>query len=348
MPRSFNQKLKILYVKKVLEEKSDRDHPMQVRDIIANLQAYGINAERKTIYDDIEALRLFGLNILNRRGKVSGYYLEERTFEFAELKFLTDMVQSSHFLPVRHAQKLIRKLEGLTSIHQAKKMQRQALAACETRMENGEVYVNIEVICNAISADRQISFSYYEWTVEKKLRQKKNGAFCRMSPWKLFWRDDSYYLLGLDENSGVVKHYQVDKMKDMQLEKEKRNGAAIFRDLELGKFSVDAFGMSGGRDVLLKMEFDNRLIGTVLDRFGTEVTIRKSDEEHFLFQAHVCVGKQFFGWLAGLGEGVRIIGPEKIRKEYTTFLKQALRNNEGRNEDKNNSKIQASGVSGKK
>ena len=59
---------------------------MQVRDIIANLQAYGINAERKTIYDDIEALRLFGLNILNRRGKVSGYYLEERNFEFAELK----------------------------------------------------------------------------------------------------------------------------------------------------------------------------------------------------------------------------------------------------------------------
>ena len=86
-------------------------------------------------------------------------------------------------------------------------------------------------------------------------------------------------------------------MKDMQLEKEKRNGAAIFRDLELGKFSMDAFGMSGGRDVLLKAEFDNHLIGTVLDRFGTEVTIRKSDEEHFLFQAHVCVGKQFF-WLA--------------------------------------------------
>lgn len=148
---------------------------MQVRDIIANLQAYGINAERKTIYDDIEALRLFGLNILNRRGKVSGYYLEERTFEFAELKFLTDMVQSSHFLPVRHAQKLIRKLEGLTSIHQAKKMQRQALAACETRMENGEVYVNIEVICNAISADRQISFSYYEWTVEKSSGRRKTG-----------------------------------------------------------------------------------------------------------------------------------------------------------------------------
>ena len=137
-------------------------------------------------------------------------------------------------------------------------------------------------------------------------------------------------------------------MKDMQLEKEKRNGAAIFRDLELGKFSVDAFGMSGGRDVLLKMEFDNRLIGTVLDRFGTEAMIRKSDEDHFLFQAHVCVGRQFFGWLAGLGEGVKIVAPEKIRKEYATFLKQALRNNEGRNEDKNNSKIQASGTSGKK
>lgn len=100
MPKSFQQKLKILYLMRVFSEKTDEAHPMSVKDLISYLESLGIHAERKTIYDDIETLRVFGMDIMNRRERPSGFYLASREFETAELKLLVDAVQFSRFLTV--------------------------------------------------------------------------------------------------------------------------------------------------------------------------------------------------------------------------------------------------------
>lgn len=346
MPKSFNQKLKILYMMKIFQERSDREHPISVKELAATLNSWGIKVERKTIYDDIEALRIFGLKIRSRRGKISGYYLEERAFEFPELKFLMDAVQSSHCITQEQTQRLLRKLEGLTSTFEARRLQSQMFSETGVKTPNEEIYRHVEKIYDAIAADCQISFQYFEWSTAKKLVPKKNGRRYRVSPWKLIWNHDSYYLLGVDELSGVVKHYRPDKMMQVSLEKKARNGAAIFRDFDLGKFSVGTFGMFHGRDTLLKMEFDRSLIGVVMDRFGQDAMIVTSDEGHFTFQAHIRVSGQFFGWLAGLGRGARILSPEKTRKEYAAFLTQALEGYEDIDDGKKNSKIQIARTSG--
>ena len=325
MPKSFNQKLKILYMMKIFQERTDRDHPLMVKEIIACLEAYGISVERKTVYDDIESLRLFGLNIVNQRGKNAGYYLADRTFALPELKFLMDAVQSSHFITKKQSDTLIKKLESLANIHEAKKLKSQAFMEPAVKTVNEEIYTNIEEIYDAIAANCQISFHYYEWTLAKKLKQKRNGERYRVSPWKMLWQNDSYYLMGLDERSGIVKHYRVDKMKHVMMEDEKRNGGAIFRDFDLGKFSSGTFGMYGGRDTILRLRFKNPLIGVVLDRFGQDAALTVSGEEHFVLQTHIRVSRQFFGWLAGLGEDVEILSPQSTRREYVGFLQQALR-----------------------
>ena len=325
MPKSFNQKLKILYMMKIFQERTDRDHPLMVKEIIACLEAYGISVERKTVYDDIESLRLFGLNIVNRRGKNAGYYLADRTFALPELKFLMDAVQSSHFITKKQSDALIKKLESLANIHEAKKLKSQAFMEPAVKTVNEEIYTNIEEIYDAIAANCQISFHYYEWTLAKKLKQKRNGERYRVSPWKMLWQNDSYYLMGLDERSGIVKHYRVDKMKHVMMEDEKRNGGAIFRDFDLGKFSSGTFGMYGGRDTILRLRFKNPLIGVVLDRFGQDAALTASGEEHFVLQTHIRVSRQFFGWLAGLGEDVEILSPQSTRREYVGFLQQALK-----------------------
>ena len=49
-----NQKLKILYLMKILLEKTDETHSITMPEIIAELKKYGVNAERKSIYNDIE------------------------------------------------------------------------------------------------------------------------------------------------------------------------------------------------------------------------------------------------------------------------------------------------------
>lgn len=326
MPKSFNQKLKILYLLKVFSEKTDEEHPMTVQDLISYLAEWGIRVERKTVYDDIETLRLFGLDILNRRERPSGFYLASRTFELPELKLLVDAVQSSRFITKKKSRQLIQKLSGLASIYEAKSLQRQVFIESGVKAVNESIYYNIDDIHTAISSNRQISFQYYEWTISKEMSLKKNGERYRVSPWELIWKDENYYLVGLDEKSGIVKHYRVDKMLKLDVEKEPRNGKEIFSDFDTGKYVAKTFGMFGGREEVLRLVFENHFVGVVIDRFGKDIMIRKQDENHFSVQVRINVSNQFFGWLAGLGPGVVLTAPESVRKEYVSFIRKTLRN----------------------
>ncbi|MDO5134775.1 MAG: WYL domain-containing protein [Eubacteriales bacterium] len=329
MPRSFRQKIKILYLMKAFLERTDEQHPMQVKELLAYLEDFGIQAERKTIYDDIENLRVFGLDIVSRREKPSGFYLASREFEVAELKLLVDAVQSCRFITQSKSTELIHKLEGLASVHQAKELQRQVLVDHRVKAVNESVYYNIDEIHRGICGDRQISFQYYEWTVSKEMRLKRDGERYRISPWKLIWKDENYYLVGLDERSGIVKHYRVDKMRKISVEETFRNGKEIFDQLDPAEFLTGTFGMFGGRMETVSLLFENRLAGVAIDHFGQEIMLMGQDEGHFVTRVRVQVSSPFFGWLAGLGAGVAIQSPESVRREYRDFLKKALTNYEG-------------------
>ncbi len=329
MPKSFHQKIKILYLMQAFLERTDKEHPMTVKDLQAYLSNAGISAERKTVYDDIENLRVFGLDIVNRREKPSGFYLAHREFELAELKLLVDAVQSSKFITSGKSRQLIRKLEGLASVHQARELQRQVWVENRVKSMNESIYHNIDQIHQAISSDRQICFQYCEWTLSKQLSLKRNGERYRISPWKMIWKDENYYLIGLDEKSGIVKHYRVDKMLKISLEAEARNGREFFESFDEARFAAGTFGMFGGREEAVRLKFENRLVGVVIDHFGQSTMIIGKDENHFSIKVRVNVSGQFFGWLAGLGAGVEITSPENVRCEYRDYLKKALAHYEG-------------------
>lgn len=324
MAKSSQQKLKILFIMKALLEQTDEQHPLSVKQIVGLLEEYGILVERKTVYDDIETLKTFGLDIVNRRHKPTGYYIASRTFEVPELKLLVDAVQSSKFITQKKSKELIKKLEGLASVHEAKALQRQVVVENSVKSVNEAVYYNIDKLHTALSEEKQITFQYYEWTIAKEMRLKKEGARYRISPWGLLWKDDNYYVIALDEKSGVVKHYRVDKMLKINVEEEKRNGEEIFGDFNVAQFAARTFGMFGGREETLTIEFENHLVGVVIDHFGQDVMLYKRDTEHFTAVVHVNVSHQFFGWLTGFGAEAKIVSPVHVQKEYIKFLKRAM------------------------
>ena len=126
MPRSSFQKLKIIYIMEYLLKNSDEDHAVTTSQIIAYLKSHDITAERKTIYSDIDALRDFGLDIIQvSEGNNHGYYVARRDFELPELKLLVDSVQSSKFITHKKTLSLIKKIEKLASIHSAQLLNRQ-------------------------------------------------------------------------------------------------------------------------------------------------------------------------------------------------------------------------------
>ncbi|WP_213818752.1 hypothetical protein [Garciella nitratireducens] len=108
-------------------EKTDEEYPITINGIINNLKSYGIFAERKSVYSDIELLRNFGLNIICIREKANHYFIGSRKFEMPELKLLVDAVQSSSFITYKKSEELIKKIGKLCSIHQAKILQHQVI-----------------------------------------------------------------------------------------------------------------------------------------------------------------------------------------------------------------------------
>lgn len=324
MARASGQKLKLLYLAKILMEETDENHTVSTQELIARLDSLGISSERKSIYDDISCLQQFGYDILqlpSRQG--GGYYMAGREFELAELKLLVDAVQSSRFITPKKSRELIGKLEKLASCHDAGKLRRQVYVVGRVKAENESVYYGIDALHRAIQDNRQITFQYLEWNEKKKLAPRRQQPY-RVSPWALIWRDENYYLLAWDEPARMIKHYRVDKMADVEVLQETRQGEKAFRELDLAVYADKTFGMFGGRKETVQLRFPRELTGVVLDRFGREISLRGDGEGVLAARVDVVVSDQFYGWLAGLGSRIQVAGPLWVREGYSSRLREIL------------------------
>ena len=319
------EKLKILYLMQVLLEETDPAHPLNATELCNRMEdRFEYSYSRKTIYNDIERLKTYGLKIAQAKGHGFGYYVKQRDFELPELKLLVDAVQSSKFITKDKSEELITKLEKLTSHENAKQLQRQVFIYNRIKTGNDAIYANVDAIHTAIHDNHQIGFRYCEWTVKKELARRKDGAEYIISPWALTWDDENYYLVGYDAEAGKIKHYRVDKMQEIRIVEEKRQGKEYFEHFDLAAFARKTFGMYGGEDRNLTLEAENHLAGVIIDRFGTDVLMIPCDQDHFHVSVTVSISSQFFGWLAGIGKGIRISWPEDVREEYRAYLQEIV------------------------
>lgn len=315
MSKSSNQKLKLLYLVKFLMQSSDEEHPVSTAQIIEELARNNISAERKSIYDDIEALRLFGIDVIQIKGKNGGYYIGERDFELPELKLLVDSVQSSKFITQEKTYKLIKKIENLASVYDGQLLQRQVFVSNRVKSMNESIYYTVDVISDAITQNKKIRYQYYEYTVSKERRFRHGGEFYEVSPYALIWDDENYYMLAWDSSAEKMKHYRVDKMYKVSLTDSEREGTEAFEKVDMSAYTKAVFGMFGGNERTVKLRFANHLVGAVLDRFGRDIIIIKDGNEHFTVNVNVVVSQQFLAWVFGFGTDAEIISPEAVRAE---------------------------------
>lgn len=313
MPRSFNQKLKPFYVMNYLLENTDEEHTVSVNQIIAHLEAQGISAERKSIYSDIEALQVLGVDIERvDSGNYVGYYVASRTFELPELKLLVDSVQSSKFITHKKTASLIKKIEKLASIHEAQLLNRQVFVKNRIKTMNESIYYNVDEIHNGISKNKRIQFLYFEETVSGEHNYRHGGAYYVVSPFALTWDDENYYMVAYDSDAQMMKHYRVDKMEKISVTDETRDGLEAYNALDMAVYAKKTFGMFTGHEVNVAMRFDNHLVGAVRDRLGRDVFIVADGPDHFTVRADVVVSPQFFAWVCGFGAQAVITGPSEV------------------------------------
>ncbi len=325
MPKASSQKLKILYVMEFLLRNSDEEHPVSVNQIADYLETHGIPAQRKSLYDDIEALRKYGLDIIQtNRGKNYGYYIASRDFELPELKLLVDSVQSSKFITRKKTSELIRKIERLASIHDAHLLQRQVYVQNRIKTMNESIYYNVDALHNGISQNRKIRFKYFDLTVTKERSYRKNGEYYIISPYALTWDNQNYYLVAFDSEAGIIKHFRVDKMTDISMIDEPRDGQEAYKALDMAEYSKIVFGMFTGEPEPVRLRFSNQLVGAVLDRLGQDVMLIPDGSDYFTVTANVAVSPQFFAWVFGFGGLAQILGPQGVIDRMVSHSKDAL------------------------
>ncbi len=318
----LDKKKKLIAVMQILMQKTDEKHIMTAADICKTLEeSYGISAERKSIYSDVLVLQEMGIDILQNKGSNPGYYIGSREFELPELKLLVDAVQSSKFITSKKSDKLIKKLEGLASMYDARQLQRQVFICDRPKTENENIFYSVDKLHTALFENVQITFQYTEWTPQKELRLRKEGEYYVVSPWALTWDDENYYLVAYDEKADMLKHYRVDRMEKLSLLKEERLGKNVFQKFDLPAFAKKTFAMYGGHDERVTLSCKNELAGVMIDRFGKNVMMIPGEEGMFKISALMTVSNQFFGWVTGLGTSVKILGPENVKEEYKTYLK---------------------------
>lgn len=324
MAKSANQKLKLLYLMQYLLRESDEAHPVTVQQMIDELARHDISAERKSLYDDIEALRSFGMDIIKNKAKTTGYYVGSREFELPELKLLVDSVQSSKFITERKTLNLIRKIESLASLYDAQLLQRQVYVRNRVKSMNESVYYNVDEISSAISADKTIRFKYCDYTPSRERRLRKDGAWYEVSPFSLMWADENYYMLAYDAEAGKLKHYRVDRMLSIKALDRERDGKKEYKNVDMAEYSKRVFGMFTGEVRTVSMRFNNELAGAVIDRFGLDTVMVPFDDKSFTVSVSVAVSPPFFGWLFAFGRSAEIISPQEVKNEYRRRIEEMM------------------------
>lgn len=325
MAKGSNQKLKLYYLLKFLQEKTDEEHAVTMPEILAYLQEHDISAERKSIYADFHDLEKLGYEVVGEKAGASyEYRLLTREFELAELKLLVDLIQTSKFLTLKKSQELISKLESQCSEYDAKKLQRQVYVQDRVKADNESIYYSVDAIQSAIAQNHMISFQYFQWNTGKKRELRRGGEPYEVSPWMLSFNDENYYLIARDEKSRTIRHYRVDKMLNITMLDREREGKEAFEQENIATYSNKKFGMFGGEEEKVKILFPNHLAGVFIDRFGKDIMIVPKGKDYSTVSVSVTVSQQFFGWIFGLGKEVCILSPPHVVAQMKQALTDAL------------------------
>lgn len=318
----MKQNEKILYVAKILMNRTNENNPLTANELIDELKEYGVTMERKTIYAAVDTLISFGYDIQNSKAEPKGYYIASRDFELAEIKLLVDAVQSSKVITQKKSIELINKIKGLTDIFSARKLQRQVVISGRAKMANELVYYSIDAIHDAIANSKKISFQYCEYDINKRFVARKEGKEYIYTPSLLIWDDQRYYLVAYDDKHDSYTHFRADKMINVKVLE--ADGARHKKNLDVPRYTKAVFSMFHGEFEDVVIAADNKLVGAFLDKFGMDIMLRKHSKTEFSVKVQVAVSNTFFAWLFQYGSMASIISPQNIVEKYKNHIKTTL------------------------
>lgn len=349
--RKGDQKMKPYLVYDYLMKNSDENHVVSANEICGYLEEMGISAERRSIYKDIEEINKAILLIDAAAEDVyeaeemcedeeertvlydshrKGFYVKQRKYDASDIRFLAESVYTARFIDAKTSKRLMGVLGALVSEHEHKNITHDVFLTDRVKTDNTSVFSNINTITSAMAREldgekhvpEKIKFKYLYRDIQnyKVYTERGKGAEYVVSPFMLLVSEGFYYLLAFDDAKQKMRTFRVDRMKNVKYTGIPRDGEAEFKKIRLEDYALSHFGMFEGDREHVTMRFASHLLDTVVDRFGTDAVYNKVDSKHFSVTVSVAVSKQFYGWLCGFGNMVKILSPSHIADDYKAHL----------------------------
>lgn len=316
-------KLRPFYVAKLLYEQTDEDHYLTIAQIMEQLERdYGISTSRGTVGDDIKALQELGAEIEVEPSTQKRFYLIGRRFDLPELKTLIDAIESARFIPKEKSATLVEKLGSLTSRYNTEKLVRNVDVENRIKADNEKIYYIMEALNDAINAQKKVTFQYFTYNVKKEQKLKHDGCVYILSPYKLIWNGDYYYVVGFSEKHGGIGSFRLDRIvRQPQILDE--DSVQPPEDFDLNVYLNSMFRMYNGERKQIELVCDNSTMDAIIDKFGKDVTVYANDMQSFKAVVTTSLGNVFYSWIFGFGGKVAIKSPQDVRAQYCEMVRKA-------------------------
>lgn len=318
------QKLKLVYLMRMLEEETDTECGLTMPQIIERLEALGISAERKSIYRDIAVLRETGVEIRMLPTRPVQYALVRNELGIDDVMMLVDIVQSSRFITERKSNKLVKSLKALVSERERKLLDKRVHVRGRIKNQSESVFHSVDVIHEALQRKRKIQFLYFSYGTDLKRSARHEGKRYELTPVKVVYADNNYYLAAYDDEDALIKTYRVDRMELLQVSDAVATRCAEIANYDYEDFAYQSFGMYHGDPVCATLHVDAPFMNVIVDRFGREVDVVRATQTYADVRVNVLKSPQFFGWVAGLNGGVTIKSPKRLATDYNEWLKSLI------------------------
>jgi len=318
--RTDSKKLKLLYLMRVFRESTDATHGLSIPEIAKKMEAYDFTPERKSLYTDLDALGVYGFAVASDGKRPPRYHYvpdPDKDLTLKELKLISDCVRSSKFMSSAMSNQIVNKLKGQLSEYDRLSLERQITVPNRIKRQTYDIQQNLDTISQAIDSNLQVKFkySYYDEKKKKRFRKKaETDGFYFVSPYKLIYSDDNYFLLAYDnsDRKPKMKHFRLDKMDAASVVLAEREGQEAYKAItDVDNYSNYTFSMYGGNVKYVTLVFINHKMDSIIDRFGTDVVVSYYDETHSKVTVPVALSDAFYSWVFGFGKAVRISAPQE-------------------------------------
>lgn len=324
MTNNPKAKLKTLHVMRILQDETDAEHGLSLRQIIERLNDYGIQAERKGLYRDVKALREFGFDIQAFQRNPVQYAIVRRYFTLSDLMLLADAVESCKFLTKRQSRALTTNLKLLASDHERALLDRRIHVPGRITSKSDSVFGCIDTLHEAMRKHLKVEFMYYKYNVDGNRYATHDGKPHLVTPVGITFDGGCYYLTAWNDDHEAMTEFRIDRMNKLKVSDERatKNEQIAHYTYEGGEY--ESFGRFVGDPMTATPLVDADKIEIIMDRFGeaAEIFAKNKDVGKAVVKIHK--SPQFLGWIAGIDGAVKIDGPKSLKKEYNEHLKSLI------------------------